>query len=94
MNRNLLKENPMPGHDQHATATGKSVEVIIDGTPNKVPAGEYVVAAFKELVGVDASKELEQVVEGKLVPLADSDTIDLEKSGKRFVSHVRRGGSS
>ena len=84
----------MPGHDQDATATRKSVEVIVDGTPRKVPAGEYAVAAFKELVGVDATKELEQVVEGKLVPLADTDGIDIEKSGKRFVSHVRRGGSS
>jgi hypothetical protein len=83
----------MPG-DNKATATGKNVEVIIDGAPRKVAAGEYVVATFKELVGVDATKELEEVVEGKLVPLADSDTIDLEKSGKRFVSHIRRGGSS
>jgi hypothetical protein len=84
----------MPDHDNVTTATRKNIEVIVDGAPRKVIAGEYAVSAFKELVGVDATKELEEVVEGKLVPLADGDTIDLEKSGRRFVSHIRRGGSS
>jgi hypothetical protein len=54
-----------------------------------------VVADFKKLVGVDPTKELEQVVEGKLVPLADDATIVIAKGGSnRFVSHIRRGGSS
>lgn len=84
----------MAPHNEIETATRKKVEVIVDGVPSKIGAGEYTVTRFKELVGVDPTKELEEVVEGKLVPLDDSATIDLDKSGRRFVSHVRRGGSS
>jgi hypothetical protein len=76
-----------PKHDQ--------VEVIVDGVAHRVMPGSYVVADFKKLVGVDPTKELEQVVEGKLVPLADDATIVIAKGGSnRFVSHIRRGGSS
>lgn len=70
------------------------VEVIVDHKPHRVPAGTYVVSEFKRLVGVDAAKELEQVVEGKLVPLADDATIVIQHGPNRFVSHIRRGGSS
>jgi hypothetical protein len=72
----------------------KVLEVFVDNTPKKIAAGKYLVAEFKRLMGVDPSKELEQVVDGKLVPLADTATIDITHNGERFVSHIRRGGSS
>lgn len=76
------------------TSKRDQVEVSVDGVVHRVVAGSYVVADFKKLVGVDAAKELEQVVEGRLIPLADDATILIEKGSNRFVSHVRRGGSS
>ncbi len=84
----MNEQQAKPGNGHHL------VEVIVDGVPRKIEAGSYIVAVFKQQVGVDASKELEQVVEGKLIPLTDDATIVLTKSGERFVSHVRRGGSS
>jgi len=70
------------------------IEVVVDQVPHKVPSGSYIVADFKRLVGVEPAKELEHVVEGRLVPLADDATIVIERGPNRFVSHIRRGGSS
>lgn len=69
------------------------VTVTVDQKERHVEPGSYVVADFKKLVKVDASLQLEQVVNGELVPLEDSTTIKIE-GGEVFISHVRQGGSS
>ena len=55
-----------------------------------VGAKEFVGA--KE-VGVDETRELDQVTDGEFKPLADQDRITI-KGGEIFVSHVPKGGSS
>jgi hypothetical protein len=69
------------------------VTVTVDGVEKQVPRGTYIVSAFKKLVGVDASRELDEVVRGEFKPLDDNATIDIEHHEK-FVSHVRTGSSS
>jgi hypothetical protein len=69
------------------------VTVTVDTLPKQVRPGRYVVNAFKRAVGVDPNYELEEVVNGKLVPLADDAHIHI-KGGESFVSHVRGGASS
>ncbi len=69
------------------------VTVIVDGVEQKVPKGTYFVSQFKALVGVDAARELDEVVHGQLKPLDDNAEIVI-KGGEKFVSHVRTGGSS
>ncbi len=69
------------------------VPVKVDGKEIKVPAGTYTVSAFKSLVGVDASKELDEVIHGEFKPLDDNANITIEKP-ESFVSHVRTGRSS
>jgi hypothetical protein len=69
------------------------VTVIVDGVEQKVPKGTYLVSQFKALVGVDAARELDEVVHGQLKPLDDNAEIVI-KGGEKFVSHVRTGGSS
>jgi hypothetical protein len=69
------------------------VTVTVDGVEKRVPRGTYIVSAFKKLVGVDASRELDEVVHGEFKPLDDNATIDIERHEK-FVSHVRTGSSS
>jgi len=69
------------------------VTVTVDGAEKRVPRGTYIVSAFKTLVGVDASRELDEVVRGEFKPLDDNATIDIEHHEK-FVSHVRTGSSS
>jgi len=69
------------------------VTVSVDGVERRVPRGTYIVSAFKQLVGVDASRELDEVVHGEFKPLDDNASITIEKHEK-FVSHVRTGSSS
>jgi hypothetical protein len=72
---------------------GHLVEVTVDRVPKKVPAGIYVVSVFKEKVGVAADRELDEIKDGVLVPLADTATIKIH-GHEVFVSHPRTGGSS
>jgi hypothetical protein len=69
------------------------VRVTVDGKIFEVPEQTYVVSEFKRLVGVDASKELDEVVHGALRPLDDNQKIHI-KGGEIFISHARQGGSS
>jgi len=71
----------------------ETVTVTVDGVEKRVPRGTYIVSAFKQLVGVDASRELDEIVRGEFVPLNDTATIEIEHHEK-FVSHVRTGASS
>ena len=73
--------------------TTKLVTVTVDGVEKRVPRGIYLVSAFKKLVGVEASRELDEVVHGEFKPLDDNESIDIEHHEK-FVSHVRTGSSS
>ena len=78
---------------EHAHHHRKQVAVTVDGHTHKVPEGTYVVSEFKKLVGVDPSKELDEVVHGELKPLDDNQKIHI-KGGEVFISHARQGGSS
>jgi hypothetical protein len=82
----------------HEATPGESdkpelVTVTVDGVEKRVPRGTYIVSAFKQLVGVDASRELDEVVHGEFKPLDDNSRITIEHHEK-FVSHVRTGSSS
>lgn len=71
----------------------KLVTVTVDGVEKRVAEGTYIVAAFKQLVGVDSSRELDEVIHGEFKPLADNASIEI-KQHEKFVSHVRTGSSS
>lgn len=71
----------------------ETVTVSVDGVEKRVPRGTYIVSAFKQLVGVDASRELDEVIHGEFKPLDDNASITIEHHEK-FVSHVRTGSSS
>ena len=67
--------------------------VKVNGNDVKVHRGSYLVSEFKEKVKVDASQELDQVIDGQFKPLDDNEHIVI-KGGEVFVSHARCGGSS
>jgi hypothetical protein len=69
------------------------VEVTVDTKPRHLDPGSYEVSAFKELVKVPADKELDELLNGALTPLADTAAVTI-RGGEQFFSHVRRGGSS
>jgi hypothetical protein len=79
------------GHNPHHVET--KVLVKVDGNEHRVTAGDYVVSRFKELVGVDAGRELDEVIHGELRPLKDEQIICI-RGGEVFISHARGGGSS
>lgn len=72
---------------------GSEVTVKVNGVDKTVHRGSYIVAEFKEKVGVDASQELDIVVDGQFKPLRDDERIVI-KGHEMFVSHGRGGGSS
>ena len=49
---------------QHHSRPEQEVTVTVDGVEKKVPRGEYIVSAFKRLVGVDASRAADFVSAG------------------------------
>lgn len=83
---------PDTHHGDHPQ-TGPDVTVQVDLETKTVHRGSYRVSEFKEKVGVDASRALDQVINGEFHPLDDDGHLVI-KGGEVFVSHVRTGGSS
>lgn len=81
------------GHDDNDHHNHHKVKVKVDKNEVSVRSGSYTVSEFKAAVGVDAAKELDQIINGILIPLDDTATIII-KGGEQFISHVRAGGSS
>ncbi len=79
-------------HSPHPD-TGPEVTVTVNGNNKEIHRGSYLVSDFKEKIGVEASQELDQVIDGQFQPLGDSERIVI-KGGEVFVSHCRGGGSS
>ena len=75
------------------TTPPKIVRVTADSNPKEIQAGTYVVCELKSRLGVDPSKELDQVVGGEFRELPDREHIKI-CGGEVFVSHVRHGRSS
>ena len=80
-------------HPGEHPETGPEVTVKVNGTNKQIHRGSYLVSDFKEKVGVEASQELDQVIDGQFKPLDDNERIVI-KGGEVFVSHSRCGGSS
>lgn len=76
-----------------APQTGAEVTITIDNKNFTVHRGSKTVAELKQLAGIPPSYELEEIVDGKLVPLNDDQRVVI-KGGERFVSHPRAGASS
>ncbi len=73
--------------------TGPDVTVTVDTNAKTVHRGSWIVVQFKKVVGVDASRALDEVIGGEFKPLDDNARITI-KGGEIFVSHARQGGSS
>ena len=78
-----------PQHGKPST----TVIITIDGAAKQIERGSYVVSKLKELLGVPADYELDEVKNGEFKPLQDNQHTAIQ-GGEVFVSHVRRGGAS
>lgn len=66
------------------------VDVWIGRESKSIHRGSHPVADLKALLDVPEAKELDQFVDGELVPLADDGRVTI-KGGEHFVAHERRG---
>lgn len=80
------------GHEHHGHEH-EFVTITIDTKQYKIHPGVHTVAAIKQLGGVPAAYELEQLIGGKLTPLADNASVTI-KGGEVFLSHPKDGGAS
>lgn len=85
----MVKETEHPTHP----ATGPDVTITIDNKSYSVHRGSATVIELKQMAGIPAAYELEEIVDGKLVPLKDDQHVVI-KEGEIFVSHPRSGASS
>ena len=84
MELDVREHNPRPDRD---------VSITIDNKIYKVDRGRISVAELKQLGGIPGAYELEEIIDGKLVPLNDDQHVEI-KGGEHFVSHPRAGASS
>lgn len=78
-----------PGADpQH----GPEVTIKINNSPYEVHRGRQTVAYLKELAGISQSFELDEVENGRLVPLSDDGSVTI-KGGEEFKSNLKVGQS-
>lgn len=82
-------EEKVPDHPQ----PGPNVTVTVDNIAKTIHRGHYTVDEFKQAVGVEAAKELDEIIGGDITPLDDTGKLVI-KGGEVFISHARTGGSS
>lgn len=92
MNSTQTSTLPMQASGE-AKDRGHIITIEIDGVSRSIEQGKYVVSALKAMFNIPAEYELDRVVGGKFIPLADDETIQVHPK-EQFVSHVRHGGSS
>jgi hypothetical protein len=86
MATNVVSTEAKAGHEHQ-------VPVFVDNNQIFVTAGQISVSELKAKAGVSPAYELEEKVQGKLVPLADGAVVTV-KGGEKFFSHPRDGASS
>jgi hypothetical protein len=69
------------------------VTITVDNKPVQIHRGRQSVAEIKSLGGVPAAFDLDEVVDGKLVPLPDDGHVVI-KGEEVFLSHPKSGHSS
>src|SRR4051794_37467543 len=79
--------SPNVEQDQNHPQPGPIVGIFIDGVPKNIHRGRQTVVDIKNLGGISLAWDLEQKINGQLVPLADDGGVTI-KGGEEFFSHV------
>ena len=83
------------GHDGQGSEHehGLYVMITVNTIPVSIHRGHRTVAEIKTAAKVPLADDMEQVIDGKLIPLADDGSVTL-KGGEQFISHPKDGSSS
>lgn len=76
------------GQKQHQVIT-----IEVNGEPQEVRPGQWIVRDLKEKLGIDPAKVLAEITPHGLKDLDDGATIEVHEK-ERFMTHARSGGSS
>jgi hypothetical protein len=88
-----MQSQEKPEKEKLDREPGPEVTITVDTKPYKIHRGRQFVADIKTVGNVPLAYDLEQLVEGRLVPLADDAGITI-KGGEVFLSHPKDGGAS
>lgn len=77
----------------HKHEEPRQVEISVNDKEYKISRGKHSVAEIKKIGGVPTAHELEELINGKLTPLADEAFV-LIKGCEKFFGHARDGSSS
>ena len=80
-------------HEQDTTKGSSEVTITINDTPYEVHRGRQTVAYLKELGGVPQNYELDEVKDGRLIPLDDDGSVTI-KGNEVFKSNLKVGHSA
>lgn len=69
------------------------VDIMVGSQMYSIHRGHQTVAHIKEVAGVPKDYALDQIVDGKLVPLADDGSVVI-KGKEVFAAHPKDGTSS
>jgi len=69
------------------------VSITINDTETSIHRGRQTVVEIKKAGKVPLNHALEQVIDGKIIPLDDDDSVVI-KGGEVFISHIKDGGSA
>lgn len=93
MSQELHRNDKAQQKPPHPDQGRDEVTITINNIPKTIHRGRNTVAEIKTFGGIAQADVLEQLIDGKLTPLADNGAVTI-KGGEIFVSHVRDGGSS
>lgn len=93
----MKNNNKNNGNDQNKGNSGdhgnNTVEIKVNNNPYSIHRGKQSVKTIKTTRNVALADKLEQVIDGKLVPLEDDGSVVI-KGGEEFKSHIPSGGAS
>lgn len=92
MNTHVVSDPSKGGQSGEHPEQGQ-VSITINGTELKTRPGQHRGADLKRLGNVPPEYELEQVVDGRFLPVGDEDKIHL-RGGEIFVGHPRNCSSA
>jgi hypothetical protein len=91
MENQQVNEADHGGHEH--PETGPIVTVVVDDVTKTVHRGSHLVSELKDELGVDASLQLAEVIDGQLTGLDDGARVVI-KGSEVFFTRVRKGSSS
>jgi hypothetical protein len=88
-----VQQQDKPGGDKPHPEPGPIVTITVNGQPVSIHRGHQTVVAIKTAGGVPLADDLSQIIDGKLVLLADDGGVTI-KGQEVFVSSPKSGASA